>query len=247
MTLYGPASAHAASAGSVSALQGQVQIERAGHPIVVANGTPVETGDRISTGPHSQATISLSDGTQFELSESSTIVMLENRLDASGQRAMTRLDLMAGLLHSLVHFAPGNAPNYEVHTPNAVAAARGTNYDTDYVNGVTRKEHPGCLEFTDVTVFEGVVEVTNPKNPTAGSTKVAPGYKTTVPCGLLLGVTASTAALSSGLLSSGAVVSGAAALGAGAVASGVVVGVGTGGGSNSAPTASPTPPITGAQ
>jgi hypothetical protein len=251
MTLCGPAYAQAPPTGSVSALTGQVQIQRAGRSIVVVNGTPVETGDRISTGPHSQATISLIDGTQFELAESSTIILLKNQLNASGQRSQTSLSLMAGLLHSLVHFAPGNAPNYEVHTPNAVAAARGTNYDTDYVKGVVRKDYPGCLEFTDITVYEGVVEVTNPRNSTAGSTKVKPGYKTTVPCGLLLGATAVTAAaLSSGAISTGAIVSGAA-LGAGGIAAGVVVGVGTGGGSGGgsapSPTVQPTPPITGAQ
>lgn len=247
MILYGPTYAHAA-AGLVSALTGQVKIERAGHPVAVTNGTPVETGDRISTGPQSQATISLSDGTQFELAESSTIILLQNQLNASGQRAMTRLDLLAGLLHSLVHFAPGNAPNYEVHTPNAVAAARGTNYDTDYISGVVREEHPGCREFTDVTVYEGIVEVTNPRNPTAGATKVISGHKTTVPCKLLLGATTSLTAFSSS-----AMVAGAAALGTGAIASGVVVGIGVGGGfggngtHSPTPTVRPTPPITGAR
>ena len=112
-----------------------------------------------------------------------------------------------------------------------------------------RKDHPGCREFTDVTVYEGTVEVTNPRNPTAGSTKVKSGHKTTVPCGLLLGATSiSGAAVSS---SAGVVVS-SAVLGAGAIASGVVVGIGTGGGfggggSGPAPTVRPTPPITGAR
>lgn len=254
--LCGPTWAQAAPAGVVSALSGQVVIERAGHAMVAANGTPVETADHITTGPHSQATITLADGTQFELAESSTIILISNQLNAAGQRTLTRLDLLGGLLHSLVHFAPGNAPNYEVHTPNAVAAARGTNYDTDYVNGVVRKEHPGCREFTDVTVFEGTVEVSNPRNPTAGSTKLKAGYRTTVPCGLLLGATAAatSAAVSSGTTASSAAVSGAvvsgAALSAGAIASGVVVGVGTTGGfggSGPAPTVVPTPPVTGAQ
>ncbi|HXR23842.1 MAG TPA: hypothetical protein VN742_00680, partial [Candidatus Binataceae bacterium] len=121
-----------------------------------------------------------------------------------------------------------------------------TNYDTDYVNGVVREAHPGCREFTDVTVYEGTVEVTNPRNPTAGSTKVKSGHKTTVPCGLLLGSTS----ISTAALSSGAIVSGAA-LAAGAIAAGVVVGVSAGGGSGRSsaptPTVQPTPPITGAQ
>jgi ferric-dicitrate binding protein FerR (iron transport regulator) len=238
--------AYAAPNGTISALTGQVQIQRAGRTIAVTNGTPVETGDRISTGPSSQATVTLADGTQFELAESSTVTLIENQLNAAGQRERTRLDLLGGLLHSLVYYAPGTAPNYEVHTPNAVAAARGTNYDTDYINGVVRKEHPGCREFTDVTVYEGIVQVSNPRNPTAGSTIVNTGHKTTVPCELLLGATAATSAFSSTAMAAGAT-----ALGASMVGSGVVLGVGVGGGfgrgvpSGPAPTVRPTPPITG--
>jgi hypothetical protein len=129
-------------------------------------------------------TITLDDGTQLELAESSRLVIIiANRLNASGQRAETKVDLLEGLLHSLLRFAPGNAPNYEeVDTPNAVAAARGTNYDTDYTKGVARKENPGCLEFTDVTVFEGVVGVSNPTGTNKSEVRLTRGHKATVPC-----------------------------------------------------------------
>jgi hypothetical protein len=262
--------AYAASAGVVSALMGQVHIQRAGHPIAVASGTPVEIGDQITTGPNSRVTITLSDGTQFELSDSTAMMLTQDQVGVSGQRVATRLDLFGGLLHSLVRFAPGNAPNYEVHTPNAVAAARGTQYDVDYVNGVARKEHPGCTEFTDISVFEGVVEVTNPKNKTAGSTTVTRGHKTTVPCGLLLGATlgttlsttgttttttgaaavgstgAAVGSTSAATFSTTAIVAGAA-VGAGAIAGGIVAGVNLSSGGSSGttvPTPSPTPPVT---
>jgi hypothetical protein len=36
------------------------------------------------------------------------------------------------MVRSLVRSTPGRAPNFEVHTPNAVASARGTSYDVDY-------------------------------------------------------------------------------------------------------------------
>jgi hypothetical protein len=112
-------------------------------------------------------------------------VVVENTLDAQGVRERTRIDLLGGLLHSLVRHAPGNTPNYEVHTPNAVAAARGTNYDTDYQEGVERKNHRGCRKYTDVAVYDGVVEVSNPQSPQSGSVMVKKGHKTTVACGLL--------------------------------------------------------------
>jgi ferric-dicitrate binding protein FerR (iron transport regulator) len=175
----------AGAAGSVSEIQGQVTITRAGRTLPAAYATPVQVGDQITTAPNSRVTLTLSDGTQLELAESSTLVVDRNVLNPDGSRASTEVNLLGGLLHSLVRFAPGNAPNYEVHTPNAVAAARGTDYDTDYVKGTERKGYKDCREFTDVAVYDGDVEVSNPGNPTAGSVKLKKGQKTTVPCALL--------------------------------------------------------------
>ena len=174
------------AAGSVSAIQGAVTITRSGKILTAAYGTPVQVGDRIDTAAKSQVTLTLTDGTQMDLTESTTIVVDQNDLNPDGSRAATQVSLMGGLLHSLVRHAPGNFPNYEVHTPNAVAAARGTDYTTDYIKGVERKEHSGCREYSDVAVYDGEVEVSNPQNPTAGSIKLKKGNKTTVPCGLLL-------------------------------------------------------------
>ncbi len=170
-------------AGSVTALQGKVLIERTGSTAFAAQvSQAVRIGDRVTTGPGSRVTITLSDGTQLGLSESSSLVVADSRLDASGHRAHTEIDLIRGLLHSLVRHTEGNAPNYEVHTPNAVAAARGTDYDTDYVEGEKRKGHDDCGKFTDVRVYDGVVEVWNTSAP-GNSVKVKKAHKTVVPCG----------------------------------------------------------------
>jgi hypothetical protein len=172
-------------AGSVTALQGKVTIERTGNSAFAAQvNQAVGIGDRVATGPRSRVTITLSDGTQLGLSESSILVVADSRLDASGHRAHTEIDLIRGLLHSLVRHTEGNAPNYEVHTPNAVAAARGTDYDTDYVEGEKRNGHDDCRKFTDVRVYDGVVEVWNPSAP-GNSVKVKKAHKTVVPCGYL--------------------------------------------------------------
>jgi hypothetical protein len=172
-------------AGSVTAIQGKVLIERTSSTSFAAQvSQAVRIGDRVTTGPGSRVTITLSDGTQLGLSESSILVVADSRLDASGHRAHTEIDLIRGLLHSLVRHTEGNAPNYEVHTPNAVAAARGTDYDSDYVEGEKRKGHDDCRKFTDVKVYDGVVEVWNPSAP-GNSVKVKKGHKTAVPCGYL--------------------------------------------------------------
>jgi hypothetical protein len=244
----------AATVGSISAIQGKVTILRAGRPLTAAYGMRVQVGDRISTERASQVTITLTDGTQLELTESSVLVMVTNRVDARGQRAQTRIDLFRGLLHSLVRFAPGNAPNYEVHTPNAVAAARGTNYDTDYSKGVARKTAPGCLEFTDVKVFEGTVAVANPGNPKAPAVAVTRHHQSTVACllaptlaiasGSTVGMTSSsgttTTTSSAGMsaLTSAAIAGGATVAGAAGVVGGLAV-TGAIGGGGASPSPSP--------
>jgi hypothetical protein len=43
-------------------------------------------------------TITVDDGTQLELAESSTLTIIANRLNASGERAETRVDLLRVLL-----------------------------------------------------------------------------------------------------------------------------------------------------
>jgi hypothetical protein len=214
----GTAYPQTAPTGTVSALQGTVTLARQGRTLAVAYGMPVDTGDRVTTAARSQVTITLRS------------------------REHTQIDLLGGLLHSIVRFAPGNAPNYEVHTPNAVAAARGTNYNTDYQQGVERKEHPGCREFTGVAVFEGVVAVSNPKAAQPGSVTVTGGHQATVPCSLLPTtsvLSATTSTTTSTSISPSTIISGSI-LGGAVVGGGVIGGVGAGGGFGGGPEKPPT-------
>jgi ferric-dicitrate binding protein FerR (iron transport regulator) len=233
--------AAASGAGNISALQGTATVTRGARALPAAYGMALAVGDRIATGSHGRVTVNLRDGTQLELAESSALVISEEQVDANGNRLATRLDLLGGLVHSLVRFAPGVAPNYEVHTPNAVAAARGTTYDTDYITGTERKGFQLCREFTDVAVFDGRVEVSNPTNKTAGSVEVQQGHRTTVPCGLapLTAIAASSAATGS----SAATIVGGTMLGGSLAGAAVVGGVGAAGGlgGNSSPAPSPSP------
>lgn len=129
-------------AGSISTLNGTVAIERAGTSIPGIYGMALEVGDKLTTDPTSRVTIDLSDGSQIELAESSILVLTENTLNPDGSRASTKITLLGGLVRSLVRFAAGGAPNFEVHTPNAVAAARGTQFDVSYENGQARPVGP---------------------------------------------------------------------------------------------------------
>ncbi|MGD0288619.1 MAG: FecR family protein [Candidatus Binataceae bacterium] len=119
-------------AGSISAMTGTATITRGGAAIPAAYGIKVDVGDRIVTGAGSNVTVTLGDGSQIEVADSSNLTIDENTLNPDGSRASTRVSLLGGMVRSLVRSTPGRAPNFEVHTPNAVASARGTSYDVDY-------------------------------------------------------------------------------------------------------------------
>lgn len=170
-------------AGSITAISGSATITRAGATIPAVYGTKIDVGDRIVTAAASSVTITLTDNSQIEVTDSSTLTVDENTLNASGVRASTKLSLLTGLVRSLVTTTPGTPPNFEVHTPNAVASARGTYYDVDHETGAHDKKFKDCTEFTHVAVYKGNVDVYNPTNPSAPQVNVKEGQKVTIPCG----------------------------------------------------------------
>lgn len=119
-------------AGSISALSGTATITRGAATIPAADGAAVEVGDRIVTAAGSNVTVTLTDGSQIEVTDSSNLTIDENSLNPDGTRASTKVSLFGGMVRSLVRSSAGTPPNFEVHTPNAVASARGTNFDVDY-------------------------------------------------------------------------------------------------------------------
>jgi hypothetical protein len=119
-------------AGTISALTGTATITRGSNAIPAAYGNQVDVGDRIATDAGSNVTVTLSDGSQIEVTDSSNLTIDENTLNPDGTRASTKVSLISGMVRSLVRTTPGTAPDFIVHTPNAVASARGTSYDVDY-------------------------------------------------------------------------------------------------------------------
>ena len=197
-------------AGSISAITGSATITRGAATIPAAYGTKIDVGDRIVTAAGSNATVTLTDGSQIEVTDSSNLTIDENTLNPDGTRASTKVSLLSGLVRSLVRSTPGTPPNFEVHTPNAVASARGTSYDVDHQTGVQDDKYKDCTEFSHVSVYQGTVDVYNPTNPSSPAVQVKEGHKVTVPCGaapILSGVSwASAAAMGTlGLLGLGGI------------------------------------------
>jgi hypothetical protein len=166
--------AQAANAGTVSQVSGTVQLQRGAATIPVTRGMPVEVGDRIITGDDGHVVILLTDQSTLELSDSSNMIITQHAGAAS------QVNLASGVVRSFVNRTVGAAaPNFEVHTPNAVAAARGTLFDAAYTSNVSRPTFGNARNFTDISVFDGSVDVANAANPTV-FVNVPAGYESTV-------------------------------------------------------------------
>src|SRR5277367_1881586 len=168
-------------AGSFQSVNGQVQIQRAGGATIgAAAGVGVNVGDRIITGLNGHAVIILNDQSRLELGPASSITLDE--FTVTGGATATRVSLFSGVMRSLVSASSGGAPaDYQVHTPNAVAAVRGTRFDTAYSENVIRPGYQGCEKYTDVSVYQGTVNLAPIATPNAGE-DVGAGYEATLPC-----------------------------------------------------------------
>src|SRR3981189_2460297 len=167
------------AAGTFSTVSGQVQIQRAGATIGAASGVGVNVGDRILTGASGHAVILLNDQSRLEIGPVSSIML--DQFTVTGGATSTHVSLFSGVLRSLVNSASGGAANYQVHTPNAVAAVRGTKFDTAYTENVIRPGYQGCERYTDVSVYQGTVNLAQIASPNTGE-DVGAGYEATLPC-----------------------------------------------------------------
>jgi FecR protein len=180
LLVSGPALAQTA-AGSFQSVTGQVQIQRTGGTIGAAAGVGVNVGDRIVTGASGHALIILNDQSRLEVGPATSITLDQFTITGGGG-ASTRVSLFSGVMRSLVNAASGGPPaDYQVHTPNAVAAVRGTRFDTAYSENVIRSGYQGCEKYTDVSVYQGTVNLAPAGTPNAGQ-DIGAGYESTLPC-----------------------------------------------------------------
>jgi ferric-dicitrate binding protein FerR (iron transport regulator) len=168
--------------GRLTKLRGIVIIERGGHSLAAAPATKILLGDKLQTAAAAEATITLADGSELTLSGSSEIII--DRSLVGPTAADPVVNLFKGKLRSVITPLAGTLPEFEVHTPNAVAGVRGTDFETEYIEGRPCPRFPQCLRYTDVGVYRGVVEVRNPTSVRPISVRVTGGYETTVPCAL---------------------------------------------------------------
>ncbi len=119
---------HQPASALVVQLQGDAELLRAGagKPIVLQAGTSLRSGDRIMTGPDSNLTVQFADGSRLLVLADSEVIM--DSLSAWGTTGMvdTRIRLQGGRVNTQVKPARGPGSRYQIITPAAVAAVRGT-------------------------------------------------------------------------------------------------------------------------
>ena len=121
------------------------------------------------------------DNSRLMLNEASSIVINEG-VAGGGNAGISKVGLLGGHLRSIVNLTlRGVGPSFEVRTPNAIVGVRGTIFETAYIEGTPCPGFPDCLRYTDVGVYKGRVEVSNPLNPKAAPVIAGEGYETTVP------------------------------------------------------------------
>ena len=216
--------------GTITQLQGVANIQRGALNIAAAMNVPILLQDKITTQPGASLTIGLVDNSSLQLGPSASLSIDESML-VNGVGAPSKVGLLGGKLHSVIVGAMrGSTTTFEVHTPNAIGAVRGTEWDTAYEEGTPRDKdkYKDCTQFTDVDVQDGTVNVTNPLNPNAGAVDVHAGHHTTVACGLIFLDGAASGAAAGGIGTAVGI-----AIGVGVVAGGVVGGLAAAGGFDS--------------
>ncbi len=154
---------HQPATAAVVSLQGEASLVSAldGSTRPLTVNTPLHTGDRIVTGPDSNLSIRFADGSELLVLSDSSVEM--DSLSAYGTTGMvdTRIRLQGGRVDTRVKPGQGPGSRYNIITPAAVAAVRGTQFrvsaETD--KPIARSE-----------VLEGKVSVSG-----AGASQLVPG------------------------------------------------------------------------
>ena len=157
-----PAARAQSTVGTITQLTGAANIQRAGATIAAASNMPVMLHDRIATEPNASLTISLVDSSSLQLGSASTLVIDDSVL-VNGVGAPSKVGLLQGDLHSLIVGAmKGSSTTFEVNTPNAIGAVRGTDFQMHTDNN-GRQGYPDCFQFTDLAVDNGTVQFAIPR------------------------------------------------------------------------------------
>jgi hypothetical protein len=133
----------AESVGEVTKLRGQARAVRGGQNVMLAEGTKIEAGDGVVTGPDARLKVQFKDGSIITLGENSKLNIDKAKFDGA------KRDIAATLLDGVVRAAvakAGAGSNFQVNSSLVTSAARGT----EWIMSI--KDHT-----TSLLVLEGTV------------------------------------------------------------------------------------------
>jgi hypothetical protein len=118
--------------GTITQVSGTANILRGGSNLAAAKQMPILLHDRLTTQAGSSVTIGMIDNSSLQLGENG-ILTIDDSMLVNGVGAPRQVGLLGGQLHALINGAMrGSSTTFEVHTPNAVGAVRGTDFNISY-------------------------------------------------------------------------------------------------------------------
>ncbi|ATX80051.1 FecR family protein [Mariprofundus aestuarium] len=134
-----PASAQAEAVGQFSATLNKVDHLRTGatEAVEAKVGSGVELKDLVTTLERSRAQVTFVDETVLRIASSSQVEVTEFMFDNSKLQSGS-IKMIRGTLRSIVHHTDAGDAQFEVRTPTAVAAVRGTDFFTIVMGNITR-------------------------------------------------------------------------------------------------------------
>ncbi len=155
-------------------LEGSAAVEREAGKLNAYVGMNLESGDVLSVDDNSLVRISL-DGDKYILLDSGTVMELYAEGSASDSR--TTINLKEGTILNEITNALSANSSYEVNTPKATMAVRGTSFS------VTVEKQPSDGYLTDIDTIHGTVAVRlfdEYGNPKGSEVFVTAGYRATI-------------------------------------------------------------------
>lgn len=171
------------SIGNVTSVQRQVEVTHLGKEdvLIVRLGDSVLFKNVYETKSQARLKLLFDDESILSLGEDTKLQITENIYDPAQNRRSTVVSVVKGSVRALVGRVFGGAGSkFEIHTPTAVAAARGT-YFIVWITTVGSHVLTRVVNIGD----SGIVAVSNVNPTIEGSVNLGPNQHTIVEMGML--------------------------------------------------------------
>ncbi|HEY0954847.1 MAG TPA: FecR domain-containing protein [Roseateles sp.] len=129
-----------ASVAEAQFTRGQVTRQRGGASEALVAGARLQSGDRITTGAQSSASLRFADGSRLLIPPESEVALEQLLVLGRGAIPAVRLGVQQGGADSRVAPNAQRVPLYEIRTPHVNLGVRGTEFRVQTAGGATRMQ-----------------------------------------------------------------------------------------------------------